>query len=74
MLEDLGRPLKMLGAPDGGLDPVRNLDLPVDIVDMGLDCVGANKKLAGNMFIGGAGSNPHEYLFFPWGQSWSGPF
>jgi hypothetical protein len=45
--------LQIFGGPKSGLEAVGNFDLFKDIIDMGLDRMGANTKFMGNLLIFG---------------------
>jgi len=60
--------LKILRRPERGLEAVGDVDLFIDIEDVGLDRVLADEELLGNLFVAIAGCQGGEDFFFSAGE------
>ena len=60
--------LQVFCRPQGGLEPVGNVDFLVDFVNVGFDGVQADVEVAGDLVVGGARGDAKQNLLFPDGQ------
>ena len=56
------RDLQILGGLESCFEPVGNLNLLIDVVKVGLDRMGTDVQVGGNLYVLGPGGHHSEYL------------